>query len=86
MSLEHARALLTRPGSRFEIEERDIRGVQTSIWKNAPPTLREVFLAGRMHAQQPFLVYEDERASFSAFSRAALAIAHDLEQAGATRW
>jgi long-chain acyl-CoA synthetase len=82
VSLDDARALLTRPGSRFEIEERDIRGVRTSIWKNAPPTLREVFLAGRMHAQQPFLVYEDERASFSAFSRAALAIAHDLEQAG----
>jgi long-chain acyl-CoA synthetase len=82
VSLERARALLTRPGSRFEIEELDIRGVRTSIWKNAPPTLREVFLAGRLHGQRPFLVYEGERASFSAFSRAALAIAHDLEQAG----
>jgi len=82
VSLEQARTLLTAPGSPFEIEERDIRGIRTSIWKNAPPTLREVFLIGRMHAQRPFVVYEDERASFSGFSRAALAIAHDLEQAG----
>jgi long-chain acyl-CoA synthetase len=82
VSLEQARTLLTGPGSPFEIEERDIRGIRTSIWKNAPPTLREVFLTGRMHAQRPFVVYEDERASFSGFSRAALAIAHDLEQAG----
>jgi long-chain acyl-CoA synthetase len=82
VSLEQARTLLTGPGSPFEIEERDIRGIRTSIWKNAPPTLREVFLTGRMHAQRPFVVYEDERASFSGFSRAALAIAHELEQAG----
>jgi long-chain acyl-CoA synthetase len=82
VSLEQARALLTRRGSPFEIEERDIRGVRISTWKNAPPTLRDVFLAGRTHGQRPFLVYEDERASYSAFSRAALAIAHDLQRAG----
>jgi long-chain acyl-CoA synthetase len=82
VSLEQARALLTRRGSPFEIEERDIRGVRISTWKNAPATLRDVFLAGRTHGQRPFLVYEDERASYSAFSRAALAIAHDLQRAG----
>jgi steroid-24-oyl-CoA synthetase len=82
VSLEQARALLTRRGSPFEIEERDIRGVRISTWKNAPPTLRDVFLAGRTHGPRPFLVYEDERASYSAFSRAALAIAHDLQRAG----
>ena len=82
VSLEQTRALLTKPGSRFAIEERVIRGVRTSIWKNAPPTLRDVFLTGRAHAQHPFLIYEDERASFSGFARATLAIAHDLEQAG----
>lgn len=82
VSLEQARAALTKPGSRFEIAELDIRGVRTLIWKNAPPTLREVFLAGRSYEGRPFLVYQDERASFSAFSRAALAIARDLQQAG----
>ena len=48
MSLAAAHAALTQPGSLFEIEERTIRGVLTRVWKNAPPTLREAFLAGRM--------------------------------------
>ena len=44
ISLAQAHALLTRPGSPFEMEERDTRGVRTRVWKNAPPTMRDVFL------------------------------------------
>jgi len=82
VSLDEARRLLTRPGSRFEIEEILIRGVATRVWKHAPATLREVFVAGRAHGDRTFLVYENERASFEAFARAALAIAGALEEAG----
>jgi len=67
--------MLTRPGSLFEMEERDIRGVRTRVWKNAPPTMREVFFLGRVHGAKTFLVYRDERASYEDFTRAALAIA-----------
>jgi long-chain acyl-CoA synthetase len=49
ISLAQAHVLLTRPGSPFEMEERDIRGVRTRVWKNAPPTMREVFLLARAH-------------------------------------
>ena len=49
------------------MEERTIRGVRTRVWKNAPPTLREVFVAGRSFGERMFLVYDDERASFEAF-------------------
>ncbi len=38
VSLAQAHAALTQPGSPFEIEEREIRGVRTRVWKNAPPT------------------------------------------------
>lgn len=82
MSIAQAHALMTQPGTVFEMEECDIRGVRTRVWKNAPPTMREVFLAGRNHGDKTFLVYEDERASFEAFSRAALAMAHVFVETG----
>jgi long-chain acyl-CoA synthetase len=82
VSLAEARALLTQPGARFEMEEKIIRGVKTRVWKNAPPTLRDVFAAAQAHGERIFLVYEEERASYAAFARAALAIAHALGEAG----
>jgi long-chain acyl-CoA synthetase len=82
MSLAQAHALLTQPGSPFEMSEVVIRGVKTRVWKNAPPTLRELFLQGRTYGDKTFLVYEDDRASFSAFAKATLAISHELIQQG----
>src|SRR5437764_9985516 len=82
MPLAQARAMLTGPGSRFEIEDKIVRGVPTRVWKNAPPTLRDVFFAGAAHADRVFLVYEDERVTFRAFSRAALGLAHALVESG----
>jgi long-chain acyl-CoA synthetase len=82
MSIAQAHALMTRPGSPFEMEEAVIRGVKTRVWKNAPPTLREVFTQGRTHGDKIFLVYENDRASFDAFSNAALTIAEELIKQG----
>jgi long-chain acyl-CoA synthetase len=82
MSLAAAHAALTSPGSPFEIEERDIRGVTTRVWKNAPPTLREAFVAGRQHKDKTFIVYRDERVTFEGLARAALAIAETLQAQG----
>jgi long-chain acyl-CoA synthetase len=82
LSLTDAHALLTRPGSPFEIEERDIRGVRTRVWKNAPPTMRDLFRLARSHGDKTFVVYRDERMSYEEFARAALAIAAALQQAG----
>jgi long-chain acyl-CoA synthetase len=82
MSLAEAHALLTRHGSPFEIEERDIRGVRTRVWKNAPPTMRDVFRLARSHGNKTFVVYRDERVSYDEFARAALAIAEAFQRAG----
>jgi long-chain acyl-CoA synthetase len=82
LSLAQAHARLTAPGSPFEMDERDIRGQRLRVWKNAPPTLREVFLAGRAFGPRAFLVYDDERASYEGFSRAALALAGHLAAHG----
>ena len=45
-SRAECKAILTAPGMRFEMEEVDIRGVKTRVWKNAPPNLRAIALLG----------------------------------------
>ena len=82
MSVAAAYARLTAPGARFEVEEIVIRGVTTRVWKNAPPTLRDVFLNGRQFNTRTFLVYENDRATFDAFSRAVLKLASELQEQG----
>ena len=82
LSIAEAHAKLTAPGQKFEMDEIVIRGVKTRVWKNAPPTLRDLFLQGRDYGERNFLVYEDERASYEGFSRAALAIAATLSKEG----
>jgi long-chain acyl-CoA synthetase len=82
MSLAQAHAQLCVPGSAFEMETRDVRGVMLRVWKNGPQTLRDVFVAGRRHGDLTYLVHEDERASFDAFARATLALAAALQADG----
>ncbi len=78
MSIAQAHALLTQPGSMFELGEAEIRGVTFKIWKNAPPTLREVFMLGSLFGPRDHLVFEDERATVTAFQAAAAKMAHQF--------
>ena len=83
LPLSEAHALMTAPGSLFELDEVVIRGIPTKVWKNAPPTLKEVFLFARgMFGAREFLVHEDERVTYDAFGRAVLALAEDLQRRG----
>jgi long-chain acyl-CoA synthetase len=82
LPLAEAHALLTAPGSLFEMEERVIRGVQYRVWKNAPPTLRDVFLNSHAFRDRTCLVHEDERVTYDAFARAVLVLAHELQARG----
>ncbi len=78
MPIEHAHKLLTQPGTMFEVGEETIRGVTFKVWKNAPPTLREVFALAGMFGPREFLVFEDERATIAAFQTAAKTFAAEL--------
>ncbi len=82
VSVAAAHAALTAPGTPFEMAEATIRGQKLRVWKNAPPTLREIFLAGHAFGERTFIVLEDERVSFEAFSRATLALAKQLQHDG----
>jgi long-chain acyl-CoA synthetase len=78
MSIAEADAALTAPGQMFEIEEREIRGIVTRTWKNAPPNLRTVLELSRGHGEKDFLVYEDERTTFEQHYRLVARLAHTL--------
>jgi long-chain acyl-CoA synthetase len=82
LPLAQANALLTAPGSLFEMEERVIRGVRMRVWKNSPPTLRDVFLNTHVFKDRVCIVYEDERVTYDAFNRAVLALADELRKRG----
>ena len=85
MPLSVVHALLTAPASMLEVVEAEVMGQRQRIWKNAPPTMREIFLAGRAHGAADFLVYEDERATFEALARASVAFAHELQKQGVAK-
>ena len=65
LTYEEAAAAVTGPGERFEIETIDVDGVAVKAFKHAPPSLREIFATARDRGDDTFLVYEDERWSFT---------------------
>jgi len=79
MSIAEADASLTAAGQMFEIEEVEIRGVNTRTWKNAPPSLRTILDMSFGHGDAVFLVYEDERTTFAEHYRIACTLAHRLQ-------
>ena len=81
-TLADATAALTAPGSKFEMETIDVRGVPTRVWKNAPPSLRWLAQASRMHGDRLFTIYEDERVTFEANWRAIATLANKLAAMG----
>ena len=62
---ETAVAQVTAPGSRFEMGEESVGGRRLPVFVNCPSSLRELFAGARDHGDATFLVYEDERWSFS---------------------
>jgi long-chain acyl-CoA synthetase len=82
LSLAEAHARLTAPGMPFETEEAVVRGVSMRVWKHVPTTAAEVFLLARRHGTREFLIHGDERVSYDAFARAALAVADLLARRG----
>jgi long-chain acyl-CoA synthetase len=65
LSYDEAAAAVTAPGERYELEMIDIDGRPVRAFKNAPPSLREIFASARARGEETFLVYEDERWSFA---------------------
>jgi long-chain acyl-CoA synthetase len=65
LSYEDAVAAVTAPGQPFEVVPATVRGVKQLVFAHAPATLRDLFALARGHGDTTFLVFEDERWSFT---------------------
>ena len=63
--LKQARAELTGPGGAFEVVKADVLGNSLLTFKNAPPSVRELWLSTTQFADRTYLVYEDERLTYA---------------------
>ena len=80
--LKQAWAELTAPGAPFEIKEIEVRGVNIRTFKNAPPSIRELWLSTAQFADREYLVYEDERMTYAQAHSQTAAIANWLFRQG----
>lgn len=67
---------LTGADAPFEVEEIEVRGSPTRVFKQAPPTLREIWLSSLAHSGNDYLVYGEERWSYADAHRDVAAIAN----------
>ena len=77
LSYDEACAQVTAPDQLFELVDRSVDGIDYRLFKNAPPTLGQVF-AGARGDESTFMVYEDERWTFDETMRHVDALAGAL--------
>jgi long-chain acyl-CoA synthetase len=77
LSYEEAYAKVTGSGQAFELVDELVKGTDYRLFKNAPPTLGQIFAGARGEAST-FMVYEDERWTFDETMRHVDALAHTL--------
>ncbi len=58
-------SFLTQPDQPFEVVRGNVRGHEMTLYAKAPPTLRDYFMAGLQFGDRDFLIYQDERYSFT---------------------
>lgn len=77
-SITEINQLLCQPGTPFEIIEREIRGINTKTWKNAPPSLRAVVEMTKAHGSNDYIIYGDERLTYAQHYKKVAALSHVL--------
>ena len=80
--MEEVKNRLLQPGSKFEIETVNIRGIPTKTWKNAPNSLADLLRHSRSHGDTLFTIYDDDRVTYEGFFRAAATLAKWLQDQG----
>ena len=73
---------LTSPGQPFAITSVEVRGQSIKAYAAAPPSLREMWLASAAFADRDYLVYENERWTYSDAHRDVAAIANWMAKQG----
>ena len=65
LSYDEAATRVTGKGQPMEVVDQTIDGLAYKVFRNAPPTLPELFATARERGDTTFLVYEGERWSFA---------------------
>ncbi len=69
---------LAAPGSPFETTEVEARGQKYTGYKNAPPQVRQLWMAVKADDSDDYLVYEDERMTYGEARARVLQVANGL--------
>ena len=80
--LENAIAEMTAPGQMFEITQVEVGGLPVKAWANAPGSLRDVWAMVAGHGDRDYLVYRDERWTYTQAVEKVNRIAHWLSANG----
>lgn len=70
--------MLSAPGSPFESTEIEARGQKYTGYKNAPPQVRQLWMAIKADDSAEYLVYEDERMTYGEARARVLQVANAL--------
>ena len=62
----------------FETERALVNGIEMTVWKNAPATLRQILDLSLRHGTIDFLVYEDQHYTFEEHYHIVATLAHRL--------
>ena len=73
---------MTGPGQLFEIETLQVRGAPMRSYKHAPGSLREIWLGTAAHGDREYLIFEDERCTYTQAHEFTASIAHWLSRQG----
>ena len=60
-----ARAELDAPGSPLATSIAEVRGIPVKVYTTAPPNMRVMWEATALHADKDYIVYEDERYTYT---------------------
>lgn len=78
-TLEECDKILTAPGQMHEVTEAVIEGRKMKVFKNAPPCLRDVWLAvAQGYAKREYLVLGNERVTYAEAHKRAVIVANML--------
>jgi len=69
---------LISEGAPFHVEEIEVRGSPMRVYSEAPASLREIWLASAAHGDNDYLVYDDERWTYTQAHRDVASIANWL--------
>ena len=82
LSRGEAIAALTAVGEFFELELADMHGAERRVFKNAPRSLREQWLATAAHGDRPYFVYNDVTTTYADAHRMVNSLAAWLTERG----